>query len=215
PLALAFRFVSDPYSVRQQQKAMTLAHFLGQLVLEIVGERQRSIDPGRDLLRREAFHQVVLRHEAADGPRANAITALEELVVWIAHLAALEAVTPDRPGHSHPIAAVQLTGHPQLVEPDDVQLIAGVVHERGLRQLQLLVPADLRRYPQDGADYGRERSVDQLRDRPGIAELLPAEGKLEQEVAHRDDPKRGKPFLINGLDLGQLGHRRVQTTTGV
>jgi len=67
-----------------------------------------------------------------------------------------------RAGDGHAISPVELAGDPRHVEPDEVQLIVGVVGQRALGKLELLVPADLGRNPDYGPDDGGQRPVLQL-----------------------------------------------------
>jgi len=150
---------------------------------------------------------VVFRHEAADVFRARAIGSLEQLVVRIAHLEMTEPGGSGRAGDGHAISPVELAGDPRHVEPDEVQLIVGVVGQRALGKLELLVPADLGRNPDYGPDDSGQRPVLQLGHRLRVAELLPAEGQVQEQVADGEDAQSSEPLLIEGLDFGQLLHR--------
>ena len=200
---LGLGFVTEPHRLGQGQQVVPLADVLRQLVLELLRQRQGGADQGGDLLGGEAFDQVVLRHEPADVFRPGVFPAVEFLVVGIAHLETAVTRCLDGPGQRHSIAAVQLARDPWLIEPDDVQLIVGAVHEDGLGEPESLVFADLWRDLADGASDGGERPVGQVRDRLWLAELLPAKGEVEKEVADRLDAERPQALEVERPDLGQ------------
>jgi len=135
--------------------------------------------------------------------------AFQLFVVGVAHLET-ESRGPDCSRDRDAIALFQLVRDPGLVEPDEIQVVVVVVLQRRLRHLQLLEPADLGRDLDDRARDGRQRAGSQLRNRLWVAELVPCEWQVQEQIADRADSERGETLQIQRLDLGKLLDRRVE-----
>jgi hypothetical protein len=198
-----------PNCFGDRQQVMPLPQLGRQQVFELIRRRERRGHELRDLLGCQAFHEVVLRHQSADGAGLVPSTA-ENLEVRAGHLEAAVSLFLYQPGKRDAYARLQDFLYERLVEPDHRQRLLAAVVDAALGD-GLDMACEARAARADGGQrphHGARLSSDELVDRRRLPIRLPVERQLHQQVAYRANAELSEQLrrLRSGVESC---HRRI------